>query len=83
MRVSLRACTVEEMSSPGRLVALSVLRNFNDGTGTLYDLNDPTLVQGVGNSGGVLTDALAINRDGYIICRANDGKTYLMVPLTY
>ena len=45
------------------------------------DLNDATLVKGLGNR--VLTDAIAINQTGYILTKANDGNTYLLVPLVY
>ena len=45
------------------------------------DLNDATLVKGLGNR--VLTDAIAINQTGYILTKTNDGNTYLLVPLVY
>ncbi len=48
---------------------------------SVTDLNDSTLIKNSGNA--VLTDAIAINREGYILAKASDGNMYLLVPLVY
>ena len=61
--------------------------NYNGGLRTdiysFQDLNDLTLVKGLEGTGKVLTNAFAVNRSGYVLAQANDGKTYVLVPLTY
>ena len=56
-------------------------KNIRTDDWSVTDLNDSTLIKNSGNA--VLSDAIAINREGYILAKASDGNMYLLVPLVY
>ena len=71
-------------ATPHAVMAVDRLNWWQESAGvTFFDLNDSTLVKYLGNPSRVLRNAIAINKAGYVLCNANDGKTYLLVPLTY
>ena len=70
------------------------LRRLGDSLGLDNRYRDPnvkpimtydssTLIKGLSSSGPVLTNATGLSKAGYILCEADNGKTYLLVPLTY